>query len=99
MIILNFSEPISQAQLSQIRASVLKHLDARYVTSLPMRVINVPQCNTVAKTLNACGLTTGEWQTQFIVPRISPSHPFAGALLTACNVRRGSEWPIIRSKQ
>ena len=84
MLILNFSPapPLSPAQREQIRASVVRHLDARFaVAPLHVRVVDVPQRRSVEATLDACGLTAGEWKTLPIAPRITAEHPFAGALL------------------
>lgn len=99
MIILNFSPapPISATQCEQIRASILSRLDQRFVVKpLKVRVFWVPRHPTVEATLDACGLTSGEWRTQPIAPRITADHPFGGALLAACNARRGYDWPIIQ---
>lgn len=100
MIILNFSPapPITDHQRGQIRASILDRLDQRFIIApLEVRIFAVPQCPTVETTLDACGLTPGEWKTQPIAPRITQDHPFAGALLAACNERRGYDWPVIRA--
>lgn len=99
MIILNFSPapPITTDQCEQIRASILGHLDERFlVTPLEVRVFWVPQRPTVEATLDACGLTPDEWKTQPIAPRITQDHPFGGALLAAVDERRGYKWPIIQ---
>ena len=98
MIVLNFSPapPITDAQRGQIRASVIRRLDPRFVHAVALRVVEVSQHRTAQEALDACGLTSGEWRTQPIAPRITQDHPFGGALLAACNERRGYCWPVIR---
>ena len=75
----------------------MRHLDARFaVAPLHVRVVEVPQRRSVEATLDACGLTAAEWKAEAIAPRITAEHPFAGALLTGVNGRRGYAWPVIR---
>ena len=99
IIILNFAPapPAGDELKEKVAQHVLEYLDPRFVIAPPqVRVIEVSQCRSTQKTLDACGLTTTEWRTQPIIPRISGDHPFAGALLAGVNERRGYEWPTIR---
>ena len=102
MLILNFAPapPITATQCEQIRASVERHLDTRFViVPLKVRVVDVLQKRTVEASLDACELTSGEWRTLPIAPRITADHPFAGALLAGVNERRGYVWPVILMRE
>ena len=99
MLILNFhpAPSISPTQIEQIRASVERQLDTRFVAApLEVRVVDVAQKSSVEATLDACGVTAAEWRTWAIAPRITWDHPFAGALLAGVNERRGYTQPVIQ---
>ena len=102
IILLNFApaSPANDELKEKIARHVLDCLDKRFVIAPPqVRVIEVSQCRSTQKTLETCGLTEAEWQTNAIIPRISDDHPFAGALLRGVNEKRGYEWPTIRMKE
>lgn len=102
IILLNFAPvtPATDALKEKVGSAILKCLDKHFITTPPpVRAIKVKQCRSTAKTLEACGLTDAQWQTQVIVPRISDDHPFAGALLREVNKRRGYDWPAITEKK
>jgi len=100
MIVLNFAPapPITDAQREKIGRGIEKRLELIFVKegAVKVRVVDVPQKRSVEDTLDACGLTTEEWATLPVAPRITKAHPFAGALLAGVNRRRGYEWPVIR---